>query len=467
MKKSLLLVFAGLFFAGCTSKLDEKICLPPDVDKAHTAIQAYKAYAESLWYQHYHKDEKKVPAYTLPAFKSKTAAEWEKTERPRILELFKKYMYGMMPPPADKTVIRLLAQKDNALDGLAVRKEYRIYSIMNNGRSFNFDMMVYIPKHVKKPPVFVGLNFAGNQANTPETDVLMTRGMYMSYKHNRTFRPLRSRARNLGYWNFKETVKRGYAVATACYWEICPDYYTGLKLSPYTLFCNEKEMRLDHEINIDEQKKGKCYREISSIGAWAWGLSSMLTALEQEPMVDAGKAAVIGHSRLGKAALWAGACDPRFKIVISNNSGCGGAALSRRNFGETMEIGYWDQRVWYCGRVGAYVKNINLLPVDQHMLLALVAPRALYVASASLDLNADPKGEFLAAKEASKIWNLYGFNGLANMDMPPCDKSVGDKVGYHIRTGKHAITAADWSHYYNFADRFFFGRKKSLAKKSE
>ena len=101
------------------------------------------------------------------------------------------------------------------------------------------------------------------------------------------------------------------------------------------------------------------------------------------------------------------------------------------------------------------------------MLLALVAPRALYVASASADLNADPKGEFLAAKEASKIWKLYGFNGLANMDMPPCDKSVGDNVSYHIRTGKHAITAADWSHYYNFADRFFFGRKKSLAKKSK
>ena len=127
MKKSILSLFSGIILlAGCTSNLDEKNCLPPDIDKAHTAIQAYKAYAESLWYHHYHKDEKKVPAYTLPAFKSKTAAEWEKTERPRILELFKKYMYGMMPPPADKTVIRLLAQKDNALDGLAVRKEYRI-----------------------------------------------------------------------------------------------------------------------------------------------------------------------------------------------------------------------------------------------------------------------------------------------------------------------------------------------------
>ena len=453
MKKFSLLSLTGLLLlAGC-SNLDEKNCLPPDIEKAHTAIQAYKAYAESLWYHHYHKDEKKVPKYTLPAFKSKTAAEWEKTERPRVLELFKKYMYGMMPPPADKTVIRLLAQKDDALDGLAIRKEYRVYSIMNNGKSFNYDMLVYIPKHVKKPPVFVGLNFSGNQANTPELDVRMTRAMYMSYKHNRQFRPLRSRARRLDTWNFKETVKRGYAVATVCYWEICPDYYTGLKLSPYTLFCSEKQMRLDHEIPIDEQKKGKCYREISSIGAWAWGLSSMLTALEQEPLVNAQKAAVIGHSRLGKAALWAGACDQRFKLVISNNSGCGGAALSRRNFGETMAIGYWDQRVWYTGRVGAYVHNINLLPVDQHMLLALVAPRALYVASASLDLNADPKGEFLAAKEASKIWDLYGAKALSKYDMPPCDKSIGEKVGYHIRTGKHAITAADWNHYYSFADK--------------
>ena len=459
MKKYLLLsAVSSLLLAGCAAPEDEKICLPPDIGKAHTAIQAYKAYAESLWYNHYHTDEKKVPAYTLPRFKSKTAAEWEKTERPRILELFKKYMYGMMPPKADKTVIRLLAQKDNALDGLAIRKEYRVYSIMNNGRTFNYDMMVYIPKHVKKPPVFVGLNFAGNQANTPETDVLMTRGMYMSYKQNRTFRPLRSRAKNLGYWNFKETVKRGYAVATACYWEMCPDYYTGLKISIYNLFCNEKQMRLDHEIPISEQKKGKCYREISSIGAWAWGLSSMLTALEQEPLVDTQKAAVIGHSRLGKAALWAGACDERFKLVISNNSGCGGAALSRRSFGETMEIGYWDQRVWYCGRVGAYVRNINLLPVDQHMLLALIAPRSLYVASATRDRNADPKGEFLSAKEASKVWNLYGEKALTGTDMPAPDKSAGSGVGYHIRTGRHGITPADWEHYYNFADKVFKNR---------
>ena len=105
------------------------------------------------------------------------------------------------------------------------------------------------------------------------------------------------------------------------------------------------------------------------------------------------------------------------------------------------------------------VRNINLLPVDQHMLLALAAPRALYVASASDDLNADPKGEFLAAKEASKIWNLYGMKGLSVNDMPPCDKAVGDQVGYHIRTGAHGITGIDWQHYYNFADKIFKVKK--------
>ena len=460
IKKVALPTFATAhLLAGCTAAMDEKNCVPPDIPTAHIAIQGYKAYAESLWYNHYHTDEAKVPEYTLPQFRSRTVDEWEKTERPRILELFKQYMYGMMPPAADKTQLRLLAQNDNALDGLAIRKEYRVYAIMNNGKTFNYDLMVYIPKHVTKPPVFAGLNFGGNQANTPDKDVLITRSMYMSYKENRQIKPLSSRGVRLDSWNFKETIKRGYAVATACYWEICPDYYTGLKISAYNLFCDEKQMRLDHEIPIDEQKKGKCYREISSIGAWAWGLSSMLDALEQEPLVDAKHAAVIGHSRLGKAALWAGACDERFKLIISNNSGCGGAALSRRNFGETMEIGYWDQRVWYCGRVGAYVRNINLLPVDQHMLLALAAPRALYIASASEDLNADPKGEFLAAKEASKIWNLYGMKGLSENDMPPCDKSVGDQVGYHIRTGAHGITGSDWQHYYNFADKIFKVKK--------
>ena len=443
--------------AGCAT--DEKTCLPPDADKAELATRYTFPYSETLWHLHYHKDERKVPVYTLPQFQSKSVKEWEQTERPRILAQFKEYLYGRMPPKADHVELKLLAQKDDALDGLAVRKEYRIFCRMDNGRKFDFDMLVYVPKNAKTPPpVFVGLNFSGNQANTPELDVRMTRGMYRSRKTGK-FMPLSSRARFLDSWNFKETVKRGYAVATACYWEICPDFMTGLKISPFAMFYPERDLRMDYEIPKQESKACKWHRPVGMIGAWSWGLSCMLDALEQEPLVDAGRAAVIGHSRLGKAALWAGACDRRFKLVISNNSGCGGAALTRRLFGETMEITYWEQRNWYCGKLAEYCTHVENLPVDQHMLLALVAPRALYVASATQDLNADPKGEFLAAAEATKIWHLYGLKGLEQDKMPKPDTSVGDRVGYHIRTGKHAITGQDWEHYYNFADRIF-GMKK-------
>lgn len=440
--------------AGC-SLFQEKTCLPPDEKRAELAKQYTYPYSEALWYKHYHKDESKVPPYTLPLFQSTSVRDWEEVERPRILDQFKEYMYGKMPPHADKTELKLLARKDDALDGLAIRKEYRVYCRMKNGRTFNYDLLLYVPKNAKTPPpVFIGLNFSGNQSNTPEKDVRMSRAMYRNYKAGK-FMPVKSRAVNLGAWNYKETIKRGYAVASACYWEICPDYMTGLKISPFTMFYDAADLRMDYEVPKAESKACKWYRPVSMIGAWAWGLSSMLDALEKEPLVDATRAAVFGHSRLGKVALWAGACDTRFKLVISNNSGCGGAALSRRKFGETMEITYWDQRNWYCGKLGAYAGHIEELPIDQHMLLALIAPRALYVASATQDLNADPKGEFLAAAEASQIWRLYGLRGLETSTMPPPDRSIGEQVGYHIRTGKHAITAQDWEHYYRFADKVF------------
>jgi hypothetical protein len=167
-------------------------------------------------------------------------------------------------------------------------------------------------------PVFVGLNFSGNQANTPDMDVRMTRGMYMNKERKVVPFTDKYRGNRLDSWNFIEAMKRGYAVATACYWEICPDYMTGVKISPFTLFYDEKDLRMDFEVPFAELRGLKWQRPVSIIGAWAWGLSRMLDALEREPLVDSKRAAVVGHSRLGKTALWAGACDERFKLVISN-----------------------------------------------------------------------------------------------------------------------------------------------------
>lgn len=199
------------------------------------------------------------------------------------------------------------------------------------------------------------------------------------------------------------------------------------------------------------------------IGAWAWGLSRSLDALEKIPAVDARRVAVIGHSRLGKASLWAGAQDERFALVISNESGCGGAALGKRIFGETVGViaGVYPGRGfphWFTARYASFAEKEHLMPIDQHHLLALVAPRPLYVASAVEDRWADPKGEFLGALAAEPVFKLLGQPGLGTATYPEVGQRIGQSIGYHVRKGKHDVTLEDWDAYLDFADRTL-GRK--------
>lgn len=390
-------------------------------------------------------DEAKVPKYTLPdpllmndgVNYAETAEIWGSKRRPEVLELFQKEVYGRMPGVDMKKIkFETLKKVDKALGGKATRKEIRIYFDAPNKTPY-LDLLVYIPNNrTGRVPCFLGLNFKGNQSTTDEKDVMVAEvipGSRISEKAT-------ERGASKSRWPFEKIVDAGYAVATGYYEQITPDCDDNIDLGVRKLF--QKQF---------PDKKAGDYP--GTISAWAWGLSRALDCLRTQPEIKADRVIVMGHSRLGKTSLWAGANDRRFAAVISNNSGCGGAALSRRAVGETVEIINTAFPHWFCPNFKKYNSNESALPVDQHELISLIALRPAYVASATEDTWADPKGEFLSVLKADPVYRLMRTSGLAGRrKMPKPDKSIGAILRYHVRTGKHDVTDFDWTQYIKFAN---------------
>jgi hypothetical protein len=399
-----------------------------------------------------HDDDAAVVVSTLPDVlagpdgrPASTPDDWKTRCRPHQFALLETNVYGRRLPPA---AVRVGADPERTAVTLAggiqaIRQQVRL-RFGNGPDAPAVDVLLYLPQTDHPVPVFLNLNFRGNQAEHPDPAIRMTRAWLPDDEQNGIVdhrATEASRGTSSRRWPVEPLVARGYGMATACYGEIFPDRPDGRAESVLAALGRP----VDGELAPDEP---------GAIAAWAWGLSRILDWLVRQPEIDATRVIVVGHSRNGKAALWAGACDERFAMVVSNESGCGGAALERRPVGETIADITRRFPHWFCPTYATFAGRAAGLPTDQHALLALAAPRPLYVASAIEDRWADPRGEFLAAVAAEPVWKLFGLEGLGASAWPPVDVPVGSgRIGYHVRSGGHDFLEYDWQRFADFADR--------------
>jgi len=342
--------------------------------------------------------------------------EWRQKRREEVLELFRTYVYGRPPVRRPESMSIAVEAEELAMGGLALRKKI-IISYQGPGSTGKLPFVLFVPlKAANRPvPAFVLINNRGTQMADPDRKQLS------------------------GFWPAELLIECGYAAAVFQTEDADPDVHDGFRNGVHGLFDPP-----------GERLAGDAW---GTIAAWAWGASRVMDALEQEAAVDAGKVALVGHSRGGKTALWAGAEDERFAMIVSNNSGCSGAALSKGKQGEKISDINTSFPHWFAENYKQFNDRDEELPFDQHMLLGLIAPRLLYVSSASEDHWADPESEFLALLAAEPVYQLHGHAGIGTDKMPPAQSPVsGKKLGYHIRTGEHDLTEYDWRCFIDFAN---------------
>lgn len=384
-------------------------------------------------------DEALVGSYTLPdplvlanGKRVRDAKTWSSKRRPEILQLVEANMHGCSPGRPTGMMFDVFDKGTPAFDGKAIRKQIEIrFSAMKTGPKT--DLLLYLPAAATKPsPVLLCLSFSAN-SNTVE-DLSVRVGEIWNRERRRV--PA-SEGRRFGTLKVDELIAKGFGVATMYYGDIEPDFPGGASYGVRGLYLKPGQTEPAPD-------------EWGAISAWAWGMSRAMDYLETDPSVDKKRVAIFGVSRLGKTVLWAGAGDTRFAMVIASCSGEGGASLSRRNYGETVKHMNVNFGYQFAGNFQKFGNNVDELPVDSHMLIALIAPRPVYLSTGDQDRWSDPKGEFLAAVAAEPVYRLLGKQGLGTDQLPLPGQPILHTMGYHMHAGGHGANPYDWEQYLKF-----------------
>lgn len=412
-------------------------------------------------------DESKVPAYTLEdpltfvdGRKVSSPDQWP-ARRAELVKLFAREMYGQIPPNPETVVFELL-EEGETFAGRGLRRQYRIWFKADKSGPC-IDWLVVLPKGPKGPfPLFIMLNYGGNHELLDDPEVLVPTwligGQVKQYYATAMTRGLMRRSDQPSLIPVDQIIAHGYAFMSANYNQVTPDVVR--EIDGDKLF---ESMIYTGVFSLWPKRDPKRDDNTTSLGAWAWSLSRGLDLAEKIPEIDTKRNVVCGCSRLGKSALLAASRDERFTVCIPNQTGGGGAPLAKRYYGECVRTEVTLFEHWYCRAYDKYAEDVDTwkrktpMPFDQHLMLATIAPRPLLIMGFDKGWF-DTKGEFLAVKAASPVWEFLGKGGMPAGDWPDdFDTSmIGRDLGYVRRPGLHGIAACDWKWLLDFADRHIF-----------
>jgi len=366
--------------------------------------------------------ESDVPSYSLPdpllaedGSSIDRSADWYSKRRPELLDLFREHVYGYRPEFDYEIFFEVVEENEEVFDGLATGRTMNAV-VKVDERSFTFPFVAFVPNETQEAsPAIVHIN-------------------------NRYAIPLeKASTEEDPFWPARKLVERGYVTASFFTSDVDPDSAEGYSFGLRSFVADGAEPEIT---------------DWRSLSAWGWAASRILDYLESAANLDMENISIVGHSRGGKTSLWAASEDQRFTTAYSNNSGCGGAALSRRRYGETVKRITTAFPHWFSGKYASYADREDELPIDQHQLISLIAPRSVYVTSADEDLWADPKGEYLSLAEAAPVFEILGEESISDKDMPSLSEPrVKGQTGYHIRSGGHNLMHEDWSWFLDFLER--------------